>query len=266
MSNEFRKSIKNISIQPLKPWISGRFHTEQRKIRLGDVGPDGRIRLDALTRYAQDVSDDDTTAAGLDDGRTWVVRRTEVDVLSQGVLAEEITITTFCSAVGRRWAERRLTMRGSNGAHYEVATLWICVDSESGKPATLSDQFWEIYGSAAGQRKVSAKLTHPKTPEGIDIETWSLRLVDFDIFGHVNNAAYWAVVEEILERHPTTVPYRAAIEYSTGVERGSSIAVANTFDGEGHFIWWLGDGLVPAASASIIQLTDGFYHGEHPHS
>ena len=50
-------------------------------MRLGDVDPDGRLRLDALTRYTQDVSDDDTTDAGLDVEPGWVVRSTVVDEL-----------------------------------------------------------------------------------------------------------------------------------------------------------------------------------------
>ena len=38
----------------------GRVYTASRRVRLGDADPGGRLRLDAIARYVQDVSDDDT--------------------------------------------------------------------------------------------------------------------------------------------------------------------------------------------------------------
>ena len=56
---------------PLAPLPEvGRRFTGERKVRLGDVGRSGRLRLDALTRYTQDVSDDDTTSVRADPARS----------------------------------------------------------------------------------------------------------------------------------------------------------------------------------------------------
>ncbi len=41
----------------------GRIFTAARSVRLGDVTPRGRLRLDATVRYLQDVSHDDTEDA-----------------------------------------------------------------------------------------------------------------------------------------------------------------------------------------------------------
>ncbi|MEL7157217.1 MAG: acyl-ACP thioesterase domain-containing protein, partial [Actinomycetota bacterium] len=76
----------------------------------------------------QDVSDDDTTDAGLSPELAWVVRRTAIVVDQPAVLGEDLTFTTYCSALGKRWADRRLDIEGSQGARYQVTTLWICVD------------------------------------------------------------------------------------------------------------------------------------------
>ena len=46
-------------------------------MRLGDVDPSGRLRLDAIARYLQDVASDDAADAGLDTG--WVARRTLIE-------------------------------------------------------------------------------------------------------------------------------------------------------------------------------------------
>lgn len=217
--------------------------------------PDGCLRLDALTRYTQDVSDDDTTDAGLDTEPAWVVRRTMIDVVEPARLGETIELTTFCSGLGRRWAERRLVIRGDGGAEYEVSTLWICIDAVTGRPHSLTGQFLELYRSAAGGREVKARLTIPKPPEAATGRSWPLRVVDFDTLGHVNNAAYWAVVEEALAGRPVPRPYRALVEYGSGLGPDAEVTIVegDDHDGRRRLLWWSsGDGL--AASASLEPL------------
>ena len=218
----------------------------------------GRLRLDALTRYTQDVSDDDTTDAGLDPDPGWIARRTTVSQYRPAVLGETIDLVTFCSGLGRRWAERRLRIVGDRGAGYDVATLWICVDPATGRPVTLTDQFLDIYGPSAAGRKVSARQVNPKPPNGADgagLERWSwpLRAVDFDTLDHVNNAAYWAVVEEafVTSWGPAGDRFDATIEYSAGLDPDDEVTIATQVDGTQRRAWWLtADGSV-AASVSL---------------
>ena len=220
-------------------------------MRLGDVTPSGRLRLDALTRYTQDVSDDDTTDAGLSPEPSWVVRRTAVDVLSPAVLAETMQLTTHCSGLGRRWAERHLSVVGDAGAAYEVSTLWICVDPAAGRPTMLTDEFLAIYGPSAGERTVKARLTHPKPVDGADRRPWPLRVADFDTLNHVNNAAYWAVVEEYLATEGQSGPFRASVEYRDGVIPTDEVTIASADLAAGRCLWWLTSDGALAASALI---------------
>ncbi len=246
------------------PSEQGRVFRGLRRCRLGDVTSAGRLRLDALARYAQDVSDDDTTDAGLGDELGWVVRRTMIDVVASARLAEDLTFTTFCSGLGRRWAERRLRVVGSDGAHYEIATLWIGVDLETGRPRTLTDRFLAIYETAAAGRKVSARLILPKPPATVEATHWPLRAVDFDVFDHVNNAAYWAAVEERLAVEPEPEPYRALIEYGAGIALDANVSVGSAREGATRSYWWLVDSSAselgePVASASLQPLAPSLY-------
>lgn len=233
-------------------------------MRLGDVRPDGRLRLDALTRYAQDVSNDDTSDVDLPDDLAWVVRRTTVDVLVPAVLGEELEIVTFCSGLGRRWAERRLEVFGDCGGRYEVATLWIHIDVASGRPRTLSDRFLEIYGEAAAGRKVSARLAHGVAPVDAGRRVWPLRRVDFDVFNHVNNAAYWATVEELLPAWPGdwSAGTRCTVEYREGVSPGDSVVVAELVSDQMVELWWLTAAKQAAASARLTPLEQQWYRGD----
>ena len=258
-------SLQN-SLRPLaSPAVDGRRFTGSRKVRLGDVDGTGRLRLDALTRYTQDVSDDDTTDAGLAADPGWVVRSTVVDELVPAALAEHLTFVTFCSGVGRTWAERRLSVSGDGGARYEVATVWICVNPTTGAPSSLTDQFNELYGPAAAGRKVSARLTNPKPPTDpakLTTERWPLRVADYDIYGHVNNAAYWAAIEERLDVLPPT-PRRTRMEYGRGIAPTASVPLTQSGGPEqGSFLlWWGGDGddASPAASSATVPVDPTLY-------
>lgn len=218
------------------PVPDGRLFTVRRKVRLGDVRADGKLRLDALTRYAQDVSNDDTGDAELADDMAWVVRRTTVDVLAPARFAESLEFETFCSGLGRRWAERRLRVVGDNGGHYEIATLWIHIDERTGRPKPLGEQFLELYGPAAAGRTVTARLAHATDiPPSARIVAWPLRRVDFDLFNHVNNAAYWSVLEEL---DPIPGPVRHVIEYRDGIGPGTEVQLRVTQQEDERLVWW----------------------------
>ncbi len=264
-------------IEPLAPAVEGgRRFSGERKVRLGDVDPTGRLRFDALTRYAQDVSDDDTTDAGLSPEVGWVVRSTVVDQVVPARLAERLRFVTFCSGVGRSWAERRLSVSGEAGARYEIATLWICIDAASGRPRGLTEQFFDIYGPAAAGRKVSPRLINPAMPEASSAPStrqhhqWQLRTVDYDVFGHVNNAAYWAPVEQWVGADTAARPLRIRLEYGAGLAPGDDVCIVRVDEPAGLRLWWLPTGtrmepedVVEAgqvmASAATMSLPDDLY-------
>ena len=138
----------------------GRTYRGRRLARFGDLDPSGRLRLDALARYLQDVSSDDTTDAGLANDVAWVVRRTLVEMTRTPRFREQLELCTFCSGTGGRWAERRVSVVGERGAAVECASLWVHLDAESGRPQRLPDDFHRHYDQAAGGRTVSARLQH----------------------------------------------------------------------------------------------------------
>ena len=217
----------------------GRVFTGHRRVRLGDASPGGRLRFDALARYLQDVSNDDTRDAGFDEDG-WVVRRTAIEVRQFPVLAEEIDLRTFCSGTGRRWAERRIAVAGDSGGAVDAVSLWVHVDMATGRPAPLSPRFFEIYGEAADGRTVNARLHHPAAPALADPpRPWPTRFTDFDVVGHMNNAAYWCVVEEELaRRRDLRAPLRAEIEFRDGIDPDDDVGVV-VQDGEGELRLWL---------------------------
>ncbi len=230
---------------------AGRAFTGTRRVRWGDADRHGRLRLDALARYLQDVANDDSRDAGFDPMAAWVVRRTVIDVVVPPRLGEVIDLTTFAGGLGSRWAERRTTIRGADGGHVETASLWIFMDPVSGRPARLTEEFHRLYGVAADGRKAQSRLLHAARPDDVERRAWPLRSVDHDRLGHVNNAATWAPVEDELDRRGL-VPVRAEIEYRDAIEPDDPVEVAAAdVDGELH-VWITVDDVLRASAQVVV--------------
>lgn len=223
----------------------GRRFGARRTVRLGDVDPDGELRLDAIGRYLQDVASDDALGAGLPNALGWVVRRTMLQVTEPALAGEQVELTTYCTGAGRSWAERRTTIRSDRGAVIDAVSLWVQVDVTTGRPARLGEEFATIYGPAAAGRHVSSKLSLPgRPPEEAVVESpWRFRRADLDQFGHVNNAAQLVVVEERLgsgdRRGTFEIEYAGAADADTDYD----VVVA------GELVW-----LVTTATATPVTV------------
>lgn len=212
----------------------GRRFVAARTVRSSDVDTRTRVRLDAVARYLQDVATDDAADCGLDAGFGWVVRRTMIEVAVPGRLGERLELTTFCTGSGRSWAERRTSIHGEHGAAIEAVSLWVQIDPDRGRPAKLGDEFHAIYGEAADGRRVSSKLSLPtRPPAEVARQDWMFRRADLDPFGHVNNAAHWAVVEEVLQQSGTERLGVGEIEYLTPADADDPSDLLL----DGHTMW-----------------------------
>jgi acyl-ACP thioesterase len=251
--------------EPLVPLpAEGRVFRTGRRVRLADADARGRLRLDACARYLQDIGNDDTADGGFDDGETtWVVRRAVIDVQVPPRWREWLDLATWCGGLGGRWAERRLSMIGDDRGRIEISTLWVHVDVATMAPTRLSPRFLDVYGPAAGERRVSTRLWLGDPPVGAAASPWALRAVDIDLLGHVNNAAYWAAVEEQIE--PGTVfahgllgrPHRAVMEYGPGIAAGASVQLLVDESDDHLSLWFTVDDAVQA-SATVVPLPDAW--------
>lgn len=236
---------------------AGRVFEAGRRVRLAEVDPTGRCRLDALVRHLQDVARDDSADSGLGDTMNWIVRRTMLEVAQPPRFQEWLELATWCSGYGGRWAERRTQVRGDAGATVEAVTVWVYVDAETGRPARLPDDFFTIWGDTAAGRTVSARTTLPaRWPDDAHDEPWAVRLADLDVVGHVNNAAQWMAVEEALDHAGWDHgPVRAELEHGPGVERDTEVRLRWTAVDGGVDTWLTTDGV--AGSVARVRPLEG---------
>jgi len=174
----------------------GRIFTEPPvRPGLADCAPTGRVRLDALARFVQDIAYADAEDARLSRRAAWVVRRTRMRVERFPRFGERLELATFCSALGRMWAERRTTIAAGE---VDVVSLWVHLDPRSGRPTPLTEEEIAMWGESTAGRKVTARLHHPN-PEGTEESVpWRFRATECDLADHINNAAYLQPLEEQL--------------------------------------------------------------------
>lgn len=211
-----------------------------------DCAPSGRVRLDALARWLQDIAYADVQDAGLADAAVWVVRRTRLRVNRFPRFGKRFQVTTFCSGIGRMWAERRTDVAAGGGdgsvdgdrPDVEAVSVWVHLDAERRRPSPLTAPEMEVYGGAAAGRRVSAHLRHPLPPARDGGDSWLFRAVDCDIADHVNNASYWQPLEEeLLSSGADPDGIDAEIEYRTPAQPGPKRVVRDD-----PFRWIVGDG------------------------
>ncbi len=199
----------------------GRTFSSSRTVYLGDAGEDGQLRVDGLARFLQDVASDDWADSGINADDFWLARRTTWRLTPTGRwprLHERVTLTTWCGGSGAAWAERRTDLEIDGQVMVEAASLWVPVGPE-GRPRRVRPDFYEVYGEAAGGRKVSGRVTQTPVDPSASCETWTIRRSDIDVVGHVNNAAVWSAVAEAVPPgiRAASVTHHAAIEFADPV-------------------------------------------------
>jgi acyl-ACP thioesterase len=163
---------------------------------IADAVGSGRVRLDAIARWLQDIAYEDVIDSGFDEGGMWIVRRMRIRVAAFPRFGEPVTLRTFCSGLARFAAERRTSIVGAT-ARVEAVAVWVWID-EQGKPARFPERFLGLYRESAGERRASVRLHHPDPPADAERTPWRFRAADEDVAGHVNNSHYWEPLEERL--------------------------------------------------------------------
>ena len=236
----------------------GRVYRSSRRIRLSDAAQDGRLRLDAMARYMQDVASDDVADADADDpAYTWVVRRTVIDVVSPFGADNMVALSTWASATGPRWAGRRTTIAGDAGGRAEAESLWVLIERGTSRLARLPAAFDALYSASTLGRTISAKLDLDPQPS-LDAARgpWPLRAADIDVLGHANNAVYWAAVETAIASSVArtsavaTSRIRGVLEYRNPIDLTAHLELA-VAGSHSELSAWLVDGDRTAAVAML---------------
>ena len=220
-------------------------------IRRTDVTPGGRLRLDALARYLQDVAEDDVADSGLSEPYDWLVRRCALAIRGWPRRGQRLWLATFCSATGPRWAERTTTVTAGGADLIQARMLWVAVDPVTGDSCQVGPDFHRLYGPSAQGRRVSVRLSHPPLDPSVPGREWPVRASDFDTAGHVSNTVHWQAAEEVLAGLDW-LPACAEMEYHHPIVPGGRLRLACRLSA-GRADLWLHNDTARLASAQLSR-------------
>ncbi|WP_298212309.1 acyl-ACP thioesterase domain-containing protein [Ferrimicrobium sp.] len=176
----------------------GRIFSNEHCNLLSDCDPTGRLRLDGIARILHDTATLDNESAPAPDKGLWILRNLSTQLRVWPGYLDSITTRTWCSGIGRAWAERRTDLYRQNQLVAQAKALWVNVAPDTGFPRSLPDGFLSVFGPSAMGRTLKPRfeLSLP-TDEPMNTGNVPLRYSDLDIIDHVNNAVHLAIVEEV---------------------------------------------------------------------
>jgi acyl-ACP thioesterase len=227
----------------------GRTFEESRRVRLTDVDPRGRLRLDAVARFLQEIAIDDVdeTGWGAPD-HLWFLRRMRVDVVEPFLADRAVELVTWCSGLAAVAAGRRWSLSGDRGGRIEVDSVWIHLDAKQ-RPARITQ--FDAYAVAAGDRRVSARPQLADPPTDGPRSPWPLRASDVDLHGHVNNTVYWQAIEHVLHGAGPELsrPLHARLDFREPLDLGDRLELAVTGDEHHVDVGFVVGGRIKAVAA-----------------
>jgi acyl-ACP thioesterase len=199
-------------------------------LRVADTDRTGRLRFDAATRHIQDVGSDQLRELGYEETHPlWIVRRTMIDMYGPIVFKDMMRLRRWCSGTSNRWCEMRVRIEGRRSGLIESEAFWININRETQGPARISDDFIAGLRRTTDENRLrwKAYLTAGSRDDAVSVRPYPVRVSDIDIFDHVNNAAYWSVVEDHLFHHPELLakPLRVTIEHDLPVALGDELEI-----------------------------------------
>ncbi len=243
--------------QPLAPLpAQGRVFKNSWPVRVGDVDVHGRLRLDGIGRYLQDLGNDD-----LDDGGArsthpvWIVRRTVIDVLRPTSWPDSLTLRRWCSGLSSSWCTERVQLQSACGGLIETEGFWINFSPQTGRPARLGAEFTESIGGSTDNHRLRWRRWLPDEPPAGSGVPFPLRSSDFDPSHHANNAVYLAAIEDQIATRPALLaqPHRTTIEYLTPILPGAQLSMHTRDDPHGFTAWFVVDSVTQAMSRVAVH-------------
>ena len=180
-------------------------YTMEGRIRYSECGVDKKATLTSIINYFQDCTSENSERLGVgvaylkEKKRAWILNTWHVVVNRYPEIGEKIEVSTWATGFKGVFGPREFCMKTKDGEVLATAnTLWVYVDTETGRPSKPEEEEKEIYGvePSLQMEAVSRKIKFPE--ETTLVDTFAVHRYHIDTNNHVNNSQYIQMATEVL--------------------------------------------------------------------
>lgn len=201
-------------------------YTFQTRVRYSECSAGGQVRLSGILDYLQDTCTMQAEDLGVgvrymrEHQTAWVLNSWQADICRYPELGEQITIRTWPYGFQGFFGYRNFQIEDSFGKTVvRAGSVWVFMDMQKKRPARIAPEVLAFYELCP---KLEMEYMERKIP---DFEAqpaggpYKIPHYFIDTNGHVNNAKYILMAEELLPAGFQTVRMRA--EYRSSAVCGS---------------------------------------------
>ena len=189
--------------------------------------PKTELRPGDLLRLMQDLAGEDATRRGagrsdlLKHGCVWVLVKNRLEFARRPRAGKSFLLTTWPTEGRRGLYPRFFELRGEAGELLVRAdSIWAIIDVESRAMLSFESRGLTMEGVEEGRFALPPRL---RVPEGGETILFTPRPEQIDANGHMNNAAYLDLAEELLPENFNGRELKsAAIDYEHELPQGQS--------------------------------------------
>ena len=179
-----------------------------RKIDYFQSATDGHIKLDSLMKVLQNAALDHVHQADRDsrvliaEGFAWILNKVAITIFRHPFYGETLTVDTWHRGTRGFKSYREYEIRSGTEKVAAAASSWLYLDLNRRRVVKVPAKTDDLYG------------VKPDFALDLDIEQWrpdkklepayimdiTTRNSDYDMLGHVNNAAYFDYLDTLLHR------------------------------------------------------------------
>ena len=206
------------------------------KVRFGNIGYGGKLRLYELPRWMQDVSIEQSESLGVgmsylaEKRLAWLVASWQIDIERLPEYYETVSVATWPYSFRHSLGYRNYLITTEGGETLVRANaIWIHTDLSTMTPASVSDDEAAAYGADRGfEQRIQDMEYCPRKikTDDCDMEIVGRQVIErhyADMHNHFNNAIYVDIASDFLPEDREVS--RIRVEYRLQLKVGETLIV-----------------------------------------
>ena len=200
------------------------------KVRYSECGEDGKIKLSSIINQFQDASSAHSESLGVGMGylaekkRAWILNSWQIVIERYPDAHEPIEVSTWPTGFKGVFGPRNFCMKTPSGERLAYAhSLWVYVETETGKPTKPDEEEKQIYGVEPPLEMEYASRKIKRQEQTKVVDTITVRKYHIDTNSHMNNSQYVQMAMEVMPDNFKAKQLR--VEYKKSAIYGDKIVL-----------------------------------------